>query len=129
MEEIGVIVKQYEPTKWVNSMATVQKPNGKLRICIDPRDLNKAILREHYSLRTVEEVVSEMPNAKHFRNLNATSGFWQLRLDEPSSKLCTFNTPYGRYIFVHLSFGIKSALEVFQKIISQMVSDIGSNYR
>ena len=55
MEEIGVIVIQYEHTKWVNSMVTVQKPNGKLRICIDPRDLNKAILCEHYSLRTVEE--------------------------------------------------------------------------
>lgn len=66
MEEIGVIVKQHEPTEWVNSMATVQKPNGKLRICIDPRDLNKAILREHYPLRTVEEVVSQMPNAIFF---------------------------------------------------------------
>lgn len=129
MEEIGVIVKQHEPTEWVNSMATVQKPNGKLRICIDPRDLNKAILREHYPLRTVEEVVSQMPNANFFfTKLDATSGFWQLRLDEPSSKLSTFNTPYGRYRFVRLPFGIKSAPEVFQKIISQMVW-CGSNYR
>ena len=129
MEEIGVIVKQHEPTKWVNSMVTVQKPNGKLRICIDPRDLNKATLREHYPLRTVEEVISQMPNAKIFSKLDATSGFWQLRLDEPSSKLCTFIIPYGRHRVVRLPFGIKSAPEVFQKIISQMVSDIGSNYR
>ena len=124
MEEIGVIVKQHEPTKWVNSMVTVQKPNGKLRICIDPRDLNKATLREHYPLRTVEEVISQMPNAKIFSKLDATSGFWQLRLDEPSSKLCTFIIPYGRHRVVRLPFGIKSAPEVFQKIISQMVSDI-----
>ena len=71
MEEIGVIVKQNEPTRWVNSMVTVIKPNGKLRICIDPRDLNQAILREHFPLKTVEEVISDMPNAKVFSLLDA----------------------------------------------------------
>ena len=124
MTEMGVVVKQEEPTDWVNSMVTVIKPNGKIRICIDPRDLNKAILREHYPLKTVEEVISQMPTAKVFSKLDATSGFWQLRLDENSSKLCTFNTPFGRYRFTRLPFGIKSAPEVFQKVISQMVSDI-----
>ena len=47
MEDIGVIVKQNQPTPWVSSMVTVLKPNGKPRICIDPRDLNNAIQREH----------------------------------------------------------------------------------
>ncbi|VDH93047.1 Hypothetical predicted protein [Mytilus galloprovincialis] len=124
MEDIGVIFKQQEPTQWVNSMVTVIKPNGKIRICIDPRDLNKAILREHYPLKTVEEVISQMPNAKVFSKLDATSGFWHIQLDEPSSKLCTFNTPFGRYRFARLPFGINSASEVFQKIVSEMVSDI-----
>ncbi|CAC5388949.1 unnamed protein product [Mytilus coruscus] len=55
MEDISVIFKQQEPTQWVNSMVTVIKPNVKFRICIDPRDLNKAILPEHYPLKTVEE--------------------------------------------------------------------------
>ena len=124
MEEIGVIVKQNEPTRWVNSMVTVIKPNGKLRICIDPRDLNQAILREHFPLKTVEEVISDMPNAKVFSLLDAVSGFWQVRLDEQSSLLCTFNSPFGRYRFVRLPFGVKSAPEVFQKVISNMVADI-----
>jgi hypothetical protein len=65
MTEMGVVVKQEDPTDWVNSMVTVIKPNGRIRICIDPRDLNKAILREHYPLKTVEEVISQMPNAKY----------------------------------------------------------------
>ncbi|CAC5380359.1 unnamed protein product [Mytilus coruscus] len=106
------------------SMVTVIKPNGKIRICIDPRDLNKAILREYYPLKTVEEVISQMPNAKVFSKLDATSGFWHIQLGEPSSKLCTFNTPFGRYRFARLPFGINSASEVFQKIVSEMVSDI-----
>ncbi|CAC5421205.1 unnamed protein product [Mytilus coruscus] len=65
-----------------------------------------------------------MPNAKVFSKLDATSGFWHIQLDEPSSKLCTFNTPFGRYRFARLPFGKNSASEVFQKIVSEMVSDI-----
>ncbi|KAK7878469.1 hypothetical protein WMY93_034308 [Mugilogobius chulae] len=124
MEQIGVIAKQTEPTDWVNSMVTVQRPNKKLRICIDPQDLNKAIKREHYPLRTVEEVVAEMPNAKIFSVLDANHGFWQIQLDEESSRLCTFNTPYGRYRFKRLPFGVSSAPEVFQKCIAQRLEDL-----
>ena len=91
---------------------------------IDPRDLNKAVQREHFPLKTVEEVVSQMPGAKVFSRLDAVSGFWHVRLDEPSSRLCTFNTPFGQYRFLRLPFGIKSAPEVFQKFISDMVKDI-----
>lgn len=123
MEQMGVIVKQTEPTEWVNSMVTVVKP-GKVRICIDPKDLNRAIKREHFPMKTVDEVVSNMTGAKVFSKLDATSGFWQIRLDEESSRLCTFNSPFGRYRFTRLPFGIKSAPEVYQRIMSQMVEDI-----
>lgn len=123
MEDLGVIVKQTDPTDWVNSMVTVVKPN-KLRICIDPQDLNNAIKREHYPLRTVEEKTAEMPNAKVFSILDANHGFWQVQLDEESSKLCTFNTSYGRYRFLRLPFGVSSAPEVFQKCIAQRLEGL-----
>ena len=124
MTDLGVIEKQEEPTPWVNSMVTVLKPNGKLRICIDPKDLNKAILREHYPLKTIEDVLERIPEAKVFTKLDATSGFWQIGLDEESSKLCTFNSPFGRYRFTRLPFGIKSASEVYQRFMSDMVHDL-----
>ena len=66
METLGVAERVHEPSNWVNSMVTVIKPNGKLRIFIDPRDLNKAIKRENFLTETVEEVVARMPNAKVF---------------------------------------------------------------
>ena len=65
-----------------------------------------------------------MPGAKVFSKLDAISGYWQLKLDEESSKLCTFNTPFGRYRFLHVPFGIVSASEIFQRVMSQMVEDI-----
>lgn len=52
MEDNGVIRKVDEPTDWVSSMVIVEKPNKKLRICLDPRNLNKAIKREHFQLPT-----------------------------------------------------------------------------
>ena len=74
MEQTGVIVRQIEPTDWVNSMVAVIKPN-KIRICIDPRDLNKAIQRAHFPMMTIEEVVAGMPQAKVFSVLDAASGY------------------------------------------------------
>ena len=124
MERLNVIEKIDEPTEWVNSMAVVVKPNGKLRICIDPRDLNQAITREYYPMTTIEEIVAHTPNAKIFSVLDTSSGFWQIQLDNESARLCTFNTPFGRYMFKRLPFGISSAQDVFQRIMSEIFQDI-----
>ena len=121
MERLDVIERVYEPTDWVNSMVTVIKKNGQLRICIDPCDLNRAIKREYYPMR---EIVARMPNAKYFSVLDAGSGFWQVKLDRESCKLCTFNTPFGRYMFKRLPFGICSAQDIFQTIMSEIFEDI-----
>ena len=104
-------------------MVAVVKPN-KLRICIDPRDLNEAIRREHLPVTNIEEVVADMPKAKVFSVRDATLGYWQVKLDEASSKLCTFNTPFGRYRFTRLPFGIKSAPDVFQNHMSALFADM-----
>lgn len=47
MKQAGVIKKGTQPTEWVSTMHIMHKPNGKLRICMDPRNLNEAILHEH----------------------------------------------------------------------------------
>ena len=96
MVDSDVIAPVNEPTEWVSSMLVVAKPN-KLRICLDPRDLNKAIRREHYQMPTVEEVVTRLTQAKKFTVVDAKDGFWQKRLDTGSSYKTTFNTPFGRY--------------------------------
>ena len=83
-------------------MVCVSKPNGKIRMCMDPRDLNLAIKREHYHMKTIEDVLADIPpeEAKYVTKLDVTCGFWQIRLDEDSAKLCTFNTSFGRLIFL-----------------------------
>lgn len=123
MEENGYIKKVEQPTEWVSSMVAVCR-GDKLRICIDPSDLNKVIKREHYPMRTVEEVVSSMPGARIFSVLDAKSGFLQIELDEESSFLTTFNTPIGRFRWLRLPFGIKCAPEIYQRIMDGMLEGI-----
>jgi hypothetical protein len=120
MEEKGVIKKVDRPTDWVNSLVIAEKPKtGKLRICLDPRDLSKALKREHFQLPTIEDITTRLAGAKVFSKLNANSGYWQITVDESSQLLTTLYTPFGRYCFRHMPFGVKSAQEVFQKRIAQ----------
>ena len=73
MEKLDVIEKIHESTEWVYSVTVVTKPNGKLRIYIDTRDLNQAIRHEYYPMRTIEEIAACMPNAKIISVLDASS--------------------------------------------------------
>ena len=114
MVEEGISTPVNEPTDWVSSMVTVVKPN-KLRTCIDPKDLNRAIKRSHYPMPTIEEVATKLSKAKVFTVLDAKSGFWQIKLEEESSMLTTFNTPFGRFRWLRMPFGICSAPEEFQR--------------
>ena len=136
MEETGIIVKQDEPTPWVSSMLVIDKrkvnekrkdtPPSKddLRICIDPRDLNKALKRPHYPMVTVEEVANRLAGAKSFTSLDACSGYWQLPVDDESSKLLTFNTPWGRYRFARLPFGTSPAPELYQREMDRLFEGV-----
>lgn len=124
MEDLKVITKVEEPTEWVNSMHIVYKQDGSLRVVLDPRHLNKAICREHFQLPSREEIISKMKNAHYFSKLDCTNGFWQIKLDDPSSRLCTFNTPFGRYRYLRLPFGVSSAAEIFHRTISHLFENL-----
>ncbi len=106
-------------------MVTVAKKNiDKIQICLDPKDLNKAIKRPHYPMKTIDDITHTLAGATVFSTLDANCGFWQIPLDEESSKLLTFNTIYGRYRFLRLSFGINSSSELFQRIMSEIFQNI-----
>ena len=122
--KLGYITKQEEPTDWVNSIVIVEKASGDIRICIDPKDLNKALKREHYQLPTKEEILCDMAGAKFFTKLDAASGFHQIKLDEESSLMTTFNTPFGRYRYLRLPMGVSSAPEVFHKTMVQYLQEL-----
>ncbi|KFM69647.1 hypothetical protein X975_21174, partial [Stegodyphus mimosarum] len=124
LEREGIVLKVNKPTDWVQSLVVVEKPNGNLRLCLDPSDLNKVIKKEHYQIPSPDDIISRLEVKKVFSVVDLKDRFWHVPLDETSSELCTFNTPYGRYKFNKLPFGISSTPEIFQKRNQKVFGDI-----
>ncbi|GFS82661.1 transposon Tf2-9 polyprotein [Nephila pilipes] len=89
-----------------------------------PKDLNKVIKREHYQIPCTNDIISRCESKKIFSVVYLNDGFWYVPLDEVISEICTFNTPFGRYKFNKLPFGIVSAPEVFQKRNQKLFGDV-----
>ena len=75
-------------------------------------------------MKTVEEVAAKVNNAKVYSVLDASNGYWQIKLSKDSQKYTTFNTPFGRYKYLRLPFEIKSSSEVFQRTVSQILENL-----
>ena len=120
----GVISPMAEATDWCSGMVPVLKPSGEVRICVDLTALNKAVRREVYPMPTVDESIALLGGSKIFTKLDANSGFWQIDLCSESRKLTTFLTPFGRFAFNRLPFGISSAPEIFSRAMSRLPCDI-----
>ena len=97
--------------EWCAGMVVVPKADGKIRICVDFTKLNESVCRELHMLPCVEQILAQLSGAKVFSKL-----FWQVKLSESSSPLTTFITPFGRFRFQRLPFGITSAPEIFQRM-------------
>ena len=91
-----------------------------MRLCLDPKNLNNSIKREHYKPPTAETISSKLNGKRLFTVIDMSNCYWHKKLDEDSSLLCTFNTPFGRYKFNRLPFEIYVA----HRMVDDNVSDI-----
>nr|XP_022904876.1 uncharacterized protein K02A2.6-like [Onthophagus taurus] len=119
-----IIEKVEEPTEWVNNIVIIEKNNKSLRLCLDPCHLNKFVCMEQYPIPTFEEIALKLKDKKIFTVLDMKEGFFHIQLDNESSKLCTFITPFGKYKYKRLPFGLKTSPEVFQKLNEKMFGDL-----
>ena len=124
LEKLGVVKPVDTPTDWVSSLVIVKKSNGKLRVCIDPKPLNKALKGSHYPLPVIDDLLPDLSKAKVFSVCDVKNGFWHVELDEESSYLTTFGTPFGRYRWLKMPFGISPAPEYFQHRLDQAIEGL-----
>ncbi len=124
MLQMGVIEEVTEPMEWCAPMVPVPKKNGTVRICVDLKWLNEAVEREKFVLPTLEDIAPELVASTVYSTLDASSGFWQLPLDPESSKLTTFLSPFGRFCFRRLPFGITSAPEIYQRRMERLLEGL-----
>jgi hypothetical protein len=105
LERLGVITPVEEPTECVSQIVVAMKKSGALRVCIDPKPLNEALEGERYQIPVIDDLLPDLSEARVFSKVDLASAFWHLELDEESSKLTTFSTPYGRFRWLRLPFG------------------------
>ena len=113
-----------QPSEWVSPLFVVHKPNGRLRICIDPKHLNAALKRSVYMMPTIDDILPELTKARVFSTVDVAQAFNHLCLDRESAALTTFETPFGRYRWKRLCFGIITAPEIFQAKMHQVIGGL-----
>ena len=120
-EEIDKMLKEgvwklvLEDTPWINSFVLVEGKdklgNLKLRICLDPTNLNKAIMREPYHFKTPQDIAHLLADAFIMSVCECKKGYWHQELDEASSFLTTFNTELWRFRYTVMPFGTTVAAD------------------
>ena len=116
MLKLGVIRKLdiNEASDWVHTLVIVFKPNGKLQVCLDPRTLNSVLCHNVHNAKRFVDIISKIKGFKYVSRIDIDSGFWTLPLDLLSQLLTTFDTPWGRFCFLKLPFGLCECQYFFQ---------------
>ena len=127
MLHLGVIRKldMNEATDWCHNLVIVCKPNCKLRVCLDPRTINRALRFNVHNARTFQgcDVICK-ENNQGVRKIDTNSRFWTMPMDGQSQLLMTFNTPWGWYCFTKMPFGLNQAQYFFQYYLDQHFQNI-----
>ena len=124
LERNDIIEKTSGPTPWVSNTVAVPKQNNSVRLAIDMRQANKAVLRERFPMPNIDETLQQMNVASVFSRLDLTEAFHQIELSEDSRYITTFVCHKGLYRYKRLNYGISSASELFQRILQQILQDI-----
>ena len=88
---------------------------------MNPKPLNEELRQEHFQQPVLEDIISKLSGSKYLTKVDLSSAFWHLELDEQSSMLTTFGSPFGRFRWLRLPFGLKVSSEIFQKRLKQAI--------
>ena len=113
-----------EKSEWLNSFVCVRKPNGSIRLCLDPAHLNKYILRPHHNSKTLDNILPKWSGAKKFSIVDSTKSFFNLSLMKRASLLATFGTMYGHYCYLRVPMGASLSSDVYQFKVDKIFEDI-----
>ena len=121
--KLNVLEQVTKPPTWVNPLIVVPKKIG-IRLCVDMRMANTAIIREPYQIPTLEEILHEFNGCKYFTTLDFNQGYHQITLAEESRDLTAFASRKGILRYTRLIYGISPASEIYQREIELMLSGL-----
>jgi len=104
-------------SRWVSPLVIVPKKNGKWRVCIDYKELNKATLKDHFLLPFIDQVLGILAGKKYFSFLDGFSGYNQIQVAPEDQDKTTFTCPWGTFSYGVLPFGLCNAPATFQRVV------------
>ena len=128
MEMEGIIRPCPKTTEWVHNLVIVVKKDGSLRLCLDPRNVNKHLIRSVHYTASWEDVMHSLKDGLYFSTLDAKSGYWTKDLDQQSQLLTAFNTPFKKYCFLRLPFGLSVSAEIFCEHMDRVLAGIPGTF-
>ena len=111
-------------SQWVSPLVIVLKKNGKWRVCIDYRELNKSTLKYHFPLPFIDQVLDTLAGKKYFSFLDGISGYNQIQLAPEDQDKITCTSPWGTYAYRVLPFGLCNAPTTFQRAVLGIFYDL-----
>ena len=129
LEALGILEETKDVTEWVNSFVIMEKipinsnnshslghsMNKKLKIFLDPRDLNEALEREPYYTHSIEEIMGKFHGMTRFTIADFNKGYWMVELDPESRKYTMMALDIGRFQWTQLPMGSIVAQDMFQQ--------------
>ena len=102
----------------------MKKPNGNIRVCLDPTDLNKHIIHPICNMKTLEEIINMLKGSMYFAVFYSTKSFFHVPLDHESKQLMAMLTPIGIYLHNVLAMGLNNATDIFKKCMQNIVDGL-----
>ncbi|UYV67953.1 hypothetical protein LAZ67_5002609 [Cordylochernes scorpioides] len=118
------IIEPIVTSKWISPIVVSKKKDGSIRLCVDLREPNKAVILDAYPIPLIEDILSSLHGCKIFTNLDLSQAYHQIRLHPDSRYLTAFITHMGIYQFKRLPYGLSSAPGAFQRYLSELLMDI-----
>lgn len=125
LKEEGIIT--YSRSPWSAPMVPVQKSNGSIRLCIDYRALNEVTVPDPYQMPNIEDILSRVSEATWFSKLDMNRGFYQVSLDPTSQPKTAFCSPWGKFHFIRMPFGLRNAPASFQRCMDSILGHLLSS--
>ena len=120
----GGIIEPIEASKWVSPIVVARKPNGKIRMCVDLRDVNSKIVVETHPLPNINEMLMTLDESGIYTTLDLSSAYHQIELTEESKDITAFITPDGLYRYTRVPYGLASAFSLFQRMMHRIFKDV-----
>ena len=116
--EAGVI--RESDSSWSAPIVVVPKRDGGKRLCIDYRALNAITRPFIWPIPRVEDILTKLGKAKFFTTLDLRSGYHHIALNKETIKKTAFCTPFHKYEYLNVSFGLVQAPSYFQKLMNKV---------